>query len=162
MDSVDESPAEPRPLSPAGNPRRRPHKRVSTACDECRKKRLRCTAGPRPCLNCQLYGALCTITPTYKKRGPVPSQSKSHRRTSADPLNTFNELGPPSPDNTRSDSTAEPAKRLPDNALLPQDGNISRLDSDAYMQDLTPSLQQEEEPHCMNLTFYVRSSDFVR
>ncbi|KAL2826239.1 hypothetical protein BDW59DRAFT_161076 [Aspergillus cavernicola] len=39
----------------------RPLKRVSRACDYCRKKRLKCT-GQRPCMNCQLYGATCSTS----------------------------------------------------------------------------------------------------
>ncbi|RSL39572.1 hypothetical protein CEP53_013960 [Fusarium sp. AF-6] len=43
---------------PSSNGRRA--KRVSRACDYCRRKRLKCTANQHPCLNCQLYNAECT------------------------------------------------------------------------------------------------------
>ncbi|RSL54653.1 hypothetical protein CEP53_007371 [Fusarium sp. AF-6] len=38
-------------------------KRVRRACEYCRRKRLKCTADKRPCLNCQLYGAECILLP---------------------------------------------------------------------------------------------------
>ncbi|KAH6999161.1 fungal-specific transcription factor domain-containing protein, partial [Ilyonectria sp. MPI-CAGE-AT-0026] len=44
-------------------------KRVSRACDYCRKKRLKCTPNQRPCLNCQLYHAECTSND--RRRRPV-------------------------------------------------------------------------------------------
>ncbi|KAF2691212.1 hypothetical protein K458DRAFT_412519 [Lentithecium fluviatile CBS 122367] len=147
MASVSETQTERTSPSSADNPQRRPHKRVSKACDECRKKRLRCTAGPRPCLNCQLYGAVCTITPTYRKRGPAPSQSKGHGKTSTKSLNTSNEPLLPSLDDTSSAGTAQSACILSNSTTLQLDGTISMSDVTSYVQDLTDGLQQEEQMH---------------
>ncbi|KAJ5513819.1 hypothetical protein N7463_003371 [Penicillium fimorum] len=50
-------------------------KRVPRACDSCRKKRIRCSAGQRPCMSCLLYRSTCTDSP------PVPARAHRSKRT---------------------------------------------------------------------------------
>jgi hypothetical protein len=63
--------------TPSGNPpqvsKPPPLKRVRRACDYCRRKRLKCTADRRPCLNCQLYGAECVSESRPRAAGRVPT-----------------------------------------------------------------------------------------
>ncbi|KAB8204014.1 fungal-specific transcription factor domain-containing protein [Aspergillus parasiticus] len=63
-----------------------PPRRVTRACDYCRKKRLKCT-GQRPCLNCQLYRAECSTSEPSKgsetagrkrKRPPTRASATQH------------------------------------------------------------------------------------
>lgn len=48
------------------NPKR---KKVSRACDSCRKRKIKCT-GTQPCMNCQVYQSVCRFTD--KKVTPQP------------------------------------------------------------------------------------------
>ncbi|CEL03033.1 hypothetical protein ASPCAL04192 [Aspergillus calidoustus] len=58
----------------------RPLKRVSRACDYCRKKRLKCT-GQRPCMNCQLYGATCSTSDPRAGEHQHPGPLAGEKRT---------------------------------------------------------------------------------
>lgn len=48
--------------------------KVSRACDECRRKKIRCDApsegGEQPCSNCRRVGAACLFSRVPQKRGP--------------------------------------------------------------------------------------------
>jgi len=51
-------------------------KKVTQACENCRKKRRKCT-GERPkCLTCQQYNYVCYYNPFPKKRGPQQKRKK--------------------------------------------------------------------------------------
>jgi len=51
-------------------------KKVTQACENCRKKRRKCT-GERPkCLTCQQYNYICYYNPFPKKRGPQQKKKK--------------------------------------------------------------------------------------
>ncbi|KAL1634605.1 hypothetical protein SLS56_002299 [Neofusicoccum ribis] len=68
------------------DPAARAPQRVSRACDYCRKKRLKCTANQRPCLNCQLYMVKCTSIRDdvrRKRRANHHAQPPGHGRRSA-------------------------------------------------------------------------------
>ncbi|CAG8453280.1 15727_t:CDS:2 [Acaulospora colombiana] len=44
-------------------------KRLTQACDACRKKKVKCS-GEKPCNNCTRLGLSCTYLPSTRKRGP--------------------------------------------------------------------------------------------
>ncbi|CAG8582267.1 13409_t:CDS:2 [Acaulospora morrowiae] len=44
-------------------------KRLTQACDACRKKKVKCS-GKKPCDNCTRLGTVCTYLPSTRKRGP--------------------------------------------------------------------------------------------
>jgi len=51
-------------------------KKVSQACEYCRKKRRKCS-GERPkCLTCQQNNYICYYNPCPKKRGPQQKRQK--------------------------------------------------------------------------------------
>ncbi|RUP49124.1 hypothetical protein BC936DRAFT_143243 [Jimgerdemannia flammicorona] len=54
------------PTDPA-NPKR---KRLTQACDICRKKKIKCDGGKPSCANCVRHHLVCTYLPSNKKRGP--------------------------------------------------------------------------------------------
>ncbi|RUS22560.1 fungal-specific transcription factor domain-containing protein [Endogone sp. FLAS-F59071] len=56
-----ESPTDPH------NPKR---KRLTQACDICRKKKIKCDGGKPSCANCVRLQLACTYLPSNKKRGP--------------------------------------------------------------------------------------------
>ncbi|ORY07858.1 hypothetical protein K493DRAFT_403602 [Basidiobolus meristosporus CBS 931.73] len=58
--------------------------RVSRACDNCRRKKIRCGGEQPVCSNCQSFGMECTYNDTKKKRGPPKGyieaiESRLHR-----------------------------------------------------------------------------------
>lgn len=63
--------------------------KVSRACDECRRKKIRCDAvdetGATPCTNCARTGAKCAFSRQPMKRGP----SKGYIKELADRLNSL-------------------------------------------------------------------------
>ncbi|KAF2772382.1 hypothetical protein EJ03DRAFT_266878 [Teratosphaeria nubilosa] len=63
--------------------------KVSRACDECRRKKIRCDAvdetGATPCSNCARTGARCAFSRQPMKRGP----SKGYIKELAERLNTL-------------------------------------------------------------------------
>lgn len=79
--------------SPAGPPTqpKNPDKRTKTsrACDECRRKKIRCDAvdetADMPCTNCARTGASCGFTRQPMKRGP----SKGYIKELAERLNSL-------------------------------------------------------------------------
>ncbi|KAF6005719.1 hypothetical protein HII13_001188 [Brettanomyces bruxellensis] len=70
-------------------PRKR--SKVSRACDQCRRKKIRCNAVLnmtnnqllKTCSNCQKNGDMCTFTRIPLKRGPNKGYTKSRKRKSA-------------------------------------------------------------------------------
>lgn len=69
--------------------------KVSRACDECRRKKIRCDASETdqtmPCSNCKRTSAACRFSRTPMKRGP----SKGYIKELADKINTLeSRLGP--------------------------------------------------------------------
>ncbi|KAI8071025.1 hypothetical protein BC940DRAFT_235023 [Gongronella butleri] len=45
-------------------------KRLTQACDMCRKKKIKCDGGKPSCANCVKLGRECSYIPSNKKRGP--------------------------------------------------------------------------------------------
>ncbi|KAL4747943.1 hypothetical protein BDW72DRAFT_196226 [Aspergillus terricola var. indicus] len=88
-------------LAPGMEPAQ-PPRRVTRACDYCRKKRLKCT-GQRPCLNCQLYRAECSTSEHPKSsenagrkrkrppRAPASQNDENEERTVPAPVVTTSE-----------------------------------------------------------------------
>lgn len=48
----------------------RERKRISRACDQCNKRKVRCDAGYPSCLTCRGSQAICSYRRDFKKRGP--------------------------------------------------------------------------------------------
>ncbi|TAQ89346.1 hypothetical protein B7494_g2339 [Chlorociboria aeruginascens] len=75
--------------SPDGSTAPRKRSKVSRACDECRRKKIRCDAtGENPdeqCSSCKRVGAQCQFSRVPMKRGP----SKGYIKELADRLNTL-------------------------------------------------------------------------
>jgi len=69
--------------------RQKERTKVSRACDECRRKKIRCDAvdetGVKPCSNCARTGAKCAFSRQPQKRGP----SKGYIKELAERLNTL-------------------------------------------------------------------------
>ncbi|TKA27422.1 hypothetical protein B0A50_05034 [Salinomyces thailandicus] len=69
--------------------RQRERSKVSRACDECRRKKIRCDAvdetGQTPCSNCARTGARCAFSRQPMKRGP----SKGYIKDLAERLNSL-------------------------------------------------------------------------
>ncbi|MCJ1364994.1 Glucose-responsive transcription factor [Acarospora aff. strigata] len=72
-----------------GDPTPRKRSKVSRACDECRRKKIRCDAtsesGVEQCSNCKRVGSRCQFSRVPMKRGP----SKGYIKELADRLNTL-------------------------------------------------------------------------
>ena len=45
-------------------------KRLTQACDACRKKKVKCSGNKPSCNNCTRLGVTCTYLPSTRKRGP--------------------------------------------------------------------------------------------
>ena len=78
------------PDAAAPNPiRQKERSKVSRACDECRRKKIRCDAvdetGATPCSNCARTNAQCAFSRQPMKRGP----SKGYIKELAERLNTL-------------------------------------------------------------------------
>ncbi|KAK9727638.1 hypothetical protein K7432_001672 [Basidiobolus ranarum] len=58
---------------PSKQPKR---KRLTQACDTCRKKKVKCDGNRPSCSNCIRLKVPCTYLPTAKKRGPRQGQSE--------------------------------------------------------------------------------------
>ncbi|KAI1261194.1 hypothetical protein F5Y18DRAFT_211458 [Xylariaceae sp. FL1019] len=68
-DAEEQTPGSSRPASSAPLQKRR---RVTRACDECRRKKIKCD-GKQPCTHCQVYSYECTYDkPSNRRRNPAP------------------------------------------------------------------------------------------
>ncbi|EPY50062.1 transcription factor [Schizosaccharomyces cryophilus OY26] len=130
---VSVRPSSVRVSSSASDEKRR--KKVSRACDLCRKKKIRCDmveGSTGACINCSKHNLQCIYTRTQLKRGPVKGlirnpEDKTKRLRSnsttaaASPLDT--------------DAAASPSSTLPDtlpfdvksNSSSPDDSNPSKV-----------------------------------
>ena len=74
---------------PSADRNRQPRTKVSRACDECRRKKIRCDAvdetGNTPCTSCARTGTKCAFSRQPMKRGP----SKGYIKELAERLNTL-------------------------------------------------------------------------
>ncbi|KXH46813.1 hypothetical protein CSIM01_06878 [Colletotrichum simmondsii] len=79
--------AQPYALGDSTPPRKR--SKVSRACDECRRKKVKCDAqsdaGDSPCSNCKRSGIRCMFSRVPQKRGP----SKGYIKELADRINSI-------------------------------------------------------------------------
>lgn len=97
LENADPASAGTPPAESQGDlPPRAKRNKVSRACDECRRKKIRCDASetePQPtCSNCRRTNAPCQFSRTPMKRGP----SKGYIKELADKINTLeSRLGPP-------------------------------------------------------------------
>ncbi|KAF7934231.1 uncharacterized protein EAE97_008591 [Botrytis byssoidea] len=77
--SPDLEPAEDWP-APSSQPRPAPlqkRRRVTRACDECRRKKIKCD-GKQPCTHCTVYSYDCTYDqPSNRRRNPAPQYVES-------------------------------------------------------------------------------------
>ncbi|CEP60479.1 drug-responsive transcription factor PDR1 LALA0_S01e11848g [Lachancea lanzarotensis] len=103
--------------------------KVSTACDNCRKRKIKCT-GDQPCLNCQTYSCECTytrgvpVTPASigsSKRPKTTAKAPSFSESSSD----FASLSSKSTASSYADSRAY-SQRGPSNGLYGDDTNLTR------------------------------------
>ncbi|KAI5917950.1 fungal-specific transcription factor domain-containing protein [Camillea tinctor] len=68
--AAQENPAEPSNETPSVPLQKR--RRVTRACDECRRKKIKCD-GKQPCTHCQVYSYECTYDkPSNRRRNPAP------------------------------------------------------------------------------------------
>ncbi|OUM60447.1 hypothetical protein PIROE2DRAFT_63139 [Piromyces sp. E2] len=51
-------------------------KKVSQACENCRKKRRKCSGDRPKCITCQQNNYICYYNPCIKKRGPQQKRKK--------------------------------------------------------------------------------------
>ncbi|CAK4031250.1 transcriptional regulatory [Lecanosticta acicola] len=83
------SPGAAPPSVPLAGDKKDKRQKVSRACDECRRKKIRCDAvdetGSTPCTNCARTGAKCAFSRQPMKRGP----SKGYIKELADRLHTL-------------------------------------------------------------------------
>ncbi|KAL2402898.1 Activator of stress genes [Exophiala dermatitidis] len=74
-DSRPESPSAETPPSDSGTkplPPMQKRRRVTRACDECRRKKIKCD-GKQPCTHCTVYSYECTYDqPSNRRRNPAP------------------------------------------------------------------------------------------
>ncbi|KAL2873276.1 Glucose-responsive transcription factor [Colletotrichum sp. CLE4] len=94
--------AQPYALGDSTPPRKR--SKVSRACDECRRKKVKCDAqsdaGDSPCSNCKRSGIRCMFSRVPQKRGP----SKGYIKELADRINSIEgklEIQSPGEDTSR-------------------------------------------------------------
>ncbi|KAI9870625.1 MAG: Glucose-responsive transcription factor [Pleopsidium flavum] len=125
-------------------PRKR--SKVSRACDECRRKKIRCDAtsesGVEQCSNCKRVGSRCQFSRVPMKRGP----SKGYIKELADRLNTLENQLPVRPPDLQhyTRMSQDGTSPRPMNEFSPPvDGALSRkrthsmsegLHNSAYMQ----------------------------
>ena len=65
-------------------------KKISTACNECKRRKIRCAPGPPPCPTCRATGSECVFEEDQDKRrrsGPRKSMNMVQRADSVDVLN---------------------------------------------------------------------------
>ncbi|KAF3163463.1 Glucose-responsive transcription factor, variant 2 [Orbilia oligospora] len=111
-------------------PRKR--SKVSRACDECRRKKIRCDAtsetGVEQCSSCKRVGARCSFSRVPMKRGP----SKGYIKELADRLNTL-------------ENTISTSDMLPYNNLTSVEGESSPMDSEGTSPPPNLSLRQSRK-----------------
>ncbi|KAF1997370.1 hypothetical protein P154DRAFT_283132 [Amniculicola lignicola CBS 123094] len=149
---------------PDGSSRKR--SKVSRACDECRRKKIRCDAtsenGPEACSSCKRTGARCQFSRQPMKRGP----SKGYIKELADRLNTLeNQIQTPQAPGQTYDYLGVTEHGLPDAHAPPQFGrkrthSMSEGLQDMYAASGRPSwpAQDREYPNGSNLNLQRRTS----
>ncbi|KAK9370000.1 hypothetical protein V1509DRAFT_618224 [Lipomyces kononenkoae] len=125
-------------------PRKR--SKVSRACDECRRKKIRCDAtpenGPEQCSSCQRVGEKCSFSRIPMKRGP----SKGYIKELEDRLNTLeNSFSTGDPATSRRNSAISEVRLSNDsssttNPTAAHKASISSTGSNNYPAD-SPSSQ---------------------
>ncbi|KAI9372898.1 hypothetical protein BJX61DRAFT_414232 [Aspergillus egyptiacus] len=102
---------------------RRKRTKISRACDECRRKKVRCDAssesGVETCSNCRRLGVVCQFSRVPMKRGP----SKGYIKELAERLHTL-------------ESQMQPAMVHPDMPYQP----MNEVSSPRAYQDFSPSM----------------------
>ncbi|BFZ63744.1 Gypsy retrotransposon integrase-like protein 1 [Saitoella coloradoensis] len=64
-------------VSPQPGGQNSKRRRVTRACDECRKKKIKCD-GKKPCTHCSVYSYECTFDqPSQRRRNPAPQYIES-------------------------------------------------------------------------------------
>ncbi|GIZ39207.1 hypothetical protein CKM354_000259800 [Cercospora kikuchii] len=119
--------------------------KVSRACDECRRKKIRCDAidetGSVPCTNCARTGARCAFSRQPMKRGP----SKGYIKELAERLNTLEQqVHPPHLEQQHRYEIQQVQQAMSDGLQhYPQDPRLMRdpRAGDKRPHDLAESLQ---------------------
>lgn len=113
--SIAQSPIAPQPgdAGDASNGQKKARTKVSRACDECRRKKIRCDAididEGKPCSSCERTGIRCQFSRQPMKRGP----SKGYIKELADRLNSLeNQLQPQQPQPQVLQSQSQQPQRL--------------------------------------------------
>ncbi|KAL4972071.1 hypothetical protein BDW66DRAFT_12677 [Aspergillus desertorum] len=109
---------------------RRKRTKISRACDECRRKKVRCDAssetGVETCSNCRRLGVVCQFSRVPMKRGP----SKGYIKELAERLHTLESQMQPAmvhPDMPYQPMNEAPSPRVYQDFSSPMDtGNINR------------------------------------
>lgn len=73
----------------------RPRQQPGSACEECRRRKLRCDRQQPRCGVCAETGVECHITPLRPPRGPKRGQFKAlQNRVGMNPIPAFHEVSP--------------------------------------------------------------------
>ncbi|ORY07212.1 hypothetical protein K493DRAFT_332834 [Basidiobolus meristosporus CBS 931.73] len=71
-------------------------RRLTQACDVCRKKKVKCDGNRPSCSNCIRLNATCTYLPSFKKRGPRQGPPAMEEEFAGGSIEFFRRLSAPS------------------------------------------------------------------
>ncbi|SCU84549.1 LAFA_0D10572g1_1 [Lachancea sp. 'fantastica'] len=121
--------------------------KVSTACDNCRKRKIKCT-GDQPCLNCQTYNCECNFTrgvPVTPASTGAPKRPKPSARTAtsfSESSSDFASLSSKSSVSSHANSISF-SKGDPQNGLYGDDTHVTRQ---MYLLSSTLRSLREAQP----------------
>ncbi|KAK9768233.1 hypothetical protein K7432_001308 [Basidiobolus ranarum] len=92
-------------------------KRLTQACDICRKKKVKCDGNRPSCSNCIRLNVTCTYLPSFKKRGPRQGPTATEETFTGSSVEFFRRLSTPGStqiNNIKQPNTPLRASSLPD------------------------------------------------
>ncbi|KAH9887412.1 fungal-specific transcription factor domain-containing protein [Xylariomycetidae sp. FL2044] len=141
-------------------------RRVTRACDECRRKKIKCD-GKQPCTHCQVYSYECTYDkPSNRRRNPAPQyiEALENRLSRAESL-----LRKFVPDVDLSDPTLDPSvqqefrmrEQARARAAVPKKEQSSTSIPDASLQSMIHTVGQLDLDERGDYDFHGNSSGSV-